>query len=97
MHAIYTAIVLDNFGVDEPMGQHTYLNAPYKLARVMCTTTLLLDKEEHCFGMHIYHGYEQVFMVLSSFCQSLMSPTLLPSPIKKFPSSLVKLRTYILC
>ena len=46
----------DNYKVDGLMGHHISLNALFKLARVMCTTSPLLAKEELFSGMHTSHG-----------------------------------------
>jgi len=72
-----------NFKVDGQMGQHTSHNALFKQTRLMCTTSLLQDKEELSSGMLTSHGLELLSMDLLS---SSLSPTFLthlPNPTRK--------------
>lgn len=51
-----TGMALGSSSLGGPTGRHTSLNVQYKQGRAMCTTILLLDKEELSGGMLIFRG-----------------------------------------
>ncbi|MBA0850749.1 hypothetical protein Goshw_006080, partial [Gossypium schwendimanii] len=54
-----TGMEFDSFGADGRTAHHTSRNVPFKLATLMCTTSLLPAKEELSSGMFTFHGLEQ--------------------------------------